>query len=86
MEDGRTVTKTEEKTVLCAKCGTEHNTHPTERGGFDGEGIPIWGVFAKDYTYHRDYYLNKGYVPLCNTHTRDELSLNAVEETKYNGS
>lgn len=80
MEEDFKLTITESKTVLCAKCGTEHDRHPVQRKGFDGEGKPISGVFAKDYTYHNDWFLDRGYVPLCNAHSRDELSVNPVPE------
>jgi hypothetical protein len=67
---------TESKTVLCAKCGTEHQTRPEAREGFDKDGTPVFGVFAKDYTYHMDFFNGSSqYVPLCNTHDRDTISL-----------
>jgi len=77
------LTLTESKTVLCAKCGTEHQTHPEPREGFAKDGTPTFGVFAVDYTYIMDFH-NGGsqYVPLCKVHSRDSISLNPVSETR----
>lgn len=63
-----------EKTVVCIRCGTEHEAVPAQRNGFDKDGNPKVAVWAKDYTYYKDNYKHKGFGVLCNRHERDAIS------------
>lgn len=60
--------------VICIRCGTEHTEHPAEREGLNKDQVLVMGVWAKDYTYYRDNYKNKGFGVLCNRHDRDSIS------------
>lgn len=77
------MTLTEEK-LTCAKCGTEHNALPEMRTD-TWNGIEQTGVWAKDFTYYRDFYLSKGYVVLCNTHKIETISRHTESASKIDG-
>ena len=66
------MTITKEK-LICAKCGTEHDSLPAIRTA-EWNGKVETGVWAKDFTYYRDFYLSKGYVVLCKTHKIETIS------------
>lgn len=68
------MTITEEK-LICAKCGTEHDSVPPVRTD-TWNGKIITGVWAKDFTYYHDNYLSRGYVPLCNSHKIEDVAQN----------
>ena len=58
--------------LICAKCGTEHDSVPEVKTDV-WNGKEETGVWAKDFTYVRDFYKGK-YVVLCKTHSRDSIS------------
>lgn len=71
------------ETLICAKCGTEHDSLPPVRTD-TWNGVTQTGVWAKDFTYHRDFYLSKGYVVLCNSHKLEDIAQN-VEGPSFAG-
>jgi hypothetical protein len=82
-EGGALVPITVEK-LICAKCGTEHDSLPPVKSGV-WNGVVQTGVWAKDFTYYRDNYLSKGYVVLCNVHKIEDISPNVEGSTFVNG-
>lgn len=63
------------ETLICAKCGTEHDSVPPVKTDV-WNGKEITGVWAKDFTYYRDFYLSKGYVVLCKSHKIEDIAQN----------
>lgn len=64
--------------LICAKCGTEHDSVPEVRTD-TWNGVETTGVWAKDFTYVRDFYKGK-YVVLCKRHDRDSISQKSMKE------
>jgi hypothetical protein len=67
----------------CAKCGTEHDPLPPIRTDM-WNGVMQTGVWATDFTYYRDFYLDRGYVVLCKSHRIEEVAQN-VEGPSFAG-
>jgi hypothetical protein len=65
-----------EEILICAKCGTEHDSLPPVRTDM-WNGVEQTGVWAKDFTYYRDFYLSRGYVVLCKSHKIEDITQNA---------
>lgn len=73
------------ETLICAKCGTEHDSLPEERTD-TWNGVEQTGVWAKDFTYYRDFYLNGNeYVVLCKSHKIEAVSHHQAGSTNIAG-
>lgn len=70
--------------LTCAKCGTEHESLPPVRSDV-WNGVVETGVRAKDFTYYRDYYLDRGYVVLCKSHTIETISQHEKGTSNFAG-
>ena len=64
--------------LICAKCGSEHDSVPTIRTD-EWNGKEETGVWAKDFTYVRDFYKGE-YSVLCKSHDRDSISKKSMQE------
>ena len=62
----------EQTVVFCIVCFAQHNEHPPARED-EFNGRLVDGVWARDYTYHKDYFHGR-YGVICNDHDRDEIS------------
>lgn len=67
--------------LICAKCGTEHDSVPPVRTDM-WNGVIQEGVWAKDFTYVRDFYKGE-YTVLCKKHDRDSISKTAVKDLYF---
>jgi hypothetical protein len=75
-----TITK---ETLICAKCGSEHDSVPEERTDI-WNGVEQRGVWAGDFTYVRDFYKGE-YAILCRKHDRDSISKTSVKDLYNSG-
>lgn len=69
------MTKTEDAFVRCLKCDKGHPTHPEPSEHKDKDGVVVFGINVRDYTYYKDNFKDQGFGPLCNEHNRDDISI-----------
>lgn len=65
--------KTLDKYVRCIRCDHGHLETPEPREHINHEGVSVFGVAVKDYTYVMDMYQGT-YGVICKSHSRDDIS------------